>query len=59
MRQVVFFSLVFLISCHQSNTPDRKGNTKEAFADHWKYVGVAVDEPGYTIWETAPGIIDR
>jgi len=27
---------------------------EKTFADKWKYVGVAVDEPGYTIWGTSP-----
>ena len=27
---------------------------KRTFADHWKFVGVAVEEPGYTIWGTSP-----
>ena len=27
---------------------------KKSFADHWDLVGVAVEEPGYTIWRTSP-----
>ena len=27
-------------------------------ADHWQYVGIAVEEPGYTIWGTSPIIGD-
>ena len=27
---------------------------KKSFADHWEFVGVAVEEPGYTIWGTSP-----
>ncbi|MCK5821755.1 MAG: glycoside hydrolase family protein [Bacteroidales bacterium] len=26
----------------------------EAFADQWEFVGIAVEEPGYTIWGTSP-----
>ncbi len=26
----------------------------QSFADGWEYVGVAVEEPGYTIWGTSP-----
>ena len=33
----------------------KKGKT---FADHWKFVGIAVEEPGYTIWGTSPIIGD-
>jgi hypothetical protein len=25
-----------------------------SFADHWEFVGIAVQEPGYTIWGTSP-----
>ena len=31
---------------------------KKTFADHWEYVGIAVSEPGYTIWGTSPIIGD-
>lgn len=27
---------------------------KNNFADNWEFVGVAVEEPGYTIWGTSP-----
>ena len=30
----------------------------KTFADQWDYVGVAIDEPGYTIWGTSPIIGD-
>ncbi len=26
----------------------------ETFADNWKFAGIAVEEPGYTIWGTSP-----
>ncbi|MFK5974315.1 MAG: glycoside hydrolase family protein [Flavobacteriaceae bacterium] len=26
----------------------------KTFADHWEFVGIAVEEPGYTIWGTSP-----
>lgn len=29
---------------------------RNTFADHWEFVGVAVQEPGYTIWGTSPVI---
>jgi|GEM_PF-756506 len=29
-----------------------------SFADQWEYVGVAVEEPGYTIWGTSPTLGD-
>jgi len=27
---------------------------KSTFADHWEFVGPAIEEPGYTIWGTSP-----
>ena len=27
---------------------------QETFADHWEFVGIAVEEPGFTIWGTSP-----
>ncbi|MEN8248295.1 MAG: glycoside hydrolase family protein [Bacteroidota bacterium] len=39
----------FLANCQS------KDNT---FADHWEFVGIAVEEPGYTIWGTSPIIGD-
>lgn len=27
---------------------------KKDFAAHWEYVGIAVEQPGYTIWGTSP-----
>ena len=33
-------------------------DSQETFADHWQYVGIAVEEPGYTIWGTSPIIGD-
>ncbi len=30
----------------------------KTFADRWEYIGIAVEEPGYTIWGTSPVIGD-
>jgi len=27
---------------------------EKILADHWKYIGIAVEEPGYTVWGTSP-----
>ena len=32
---------------------------KKTFADHWRFVGIAVDEPSYTIWGTSPIMDDN
>ncbi|RLD93701.1 MAG: hypothetical protein DRJ29_08065 [Bacteroidetes bacterium] len=49
---IAFTLLLILIncSCNQYN----KGSSGTTFADNWKFVGVAVEEPGYTIWGTSP-----
>lgn len=39
----LFIIVTFIVKAQNKN-----------FADHWKYVGVAVEEPGYTIWGTSP-----
>ncbi|MCR8668210.1 glycoside hydrolase family protein [Aestuariibaculum sp. M13] len=31
----------------------------KSFADQWEFVGIAVEEPGYTIWGTSPIIDDN
>ena len=28
--------------------------TEKTFADQWKFTGIAIEEPGYTIWGTSP-----
>jgi hypothetical protein len=47
---VVAFVILFSISNAQQ--------TKNEFAQNWEYVGIAVEEPGYTIWGCSP-IIDE
>lgn len=37
-----------------SSVQQNKVSTAQTFADHWEFVGVAVEEPGYTIWGTSP-----
>src|SRR3546814_18552258 len=36
-----------------------KAQSNQSFADHWEYVGLAVEEPGYTIRGTSPVIDDE
>ncbi|MBI9062233.1 MAG: glycoside hydrolase family protein [Marinilabiliaceae bacterium] len=50
-------SLAFILLswCIYIPTSAQSGNV---FADRWAYIGVAVEEPGYTIWGTSP-IIDE
>ncbi len=49
----VFFSLNTFVYAQIDNRVEKK-----TFADHWQYIGVAVSEPGYTIWGTSPIIGD-
>jgi hypothetical protein len=43
-----FFTILILIPASITWSQNR------SFADHWKFIGVAVSEPGYTIWGTSP-----
>lgn len=47
---ILFLIGTFFFSPNQIND-FRSPNT---FADNWEFVGIAVDEPGYTIWGTSP-----
>ena len=49
---LLFASIVFFLNTY-SNAQENK-----TFADQWEYVGIAVEEPGYTIWGTSPIIGD-
>lgn len=44
---LLFTQLNFLL-------PDEYAEKKENFADNWEYIGIAVEEPGYTVWGTSP-----
>lgn len=46
-----YLSLLFIIFL---STAKGFAQQKISFADKWDYVGVAVEEPGYTIWGTSP-----
>jgi hypothetical protein len=52
MRLLLFFCIFFIHQniYSQKESPDQKQN----FADNWHYIGVAVSEPGYTIWGSSP-----
>ncbi|PZX49372.1 glycoside hydrolase family protein [Algoriphagus chordae] len=39
--------------------PTKLSAQQKQFADQWEYVGIAVEEPGYTIWGTSPVIDDE
>ena len=47
----LFFSILFLCSIPAYAQ-------HETFADRWEFIGIAVEEPGYTIWGTSPVIGD-
>ena len=44
---ILFFPFVILAS-------DSDSKEKATFADQWEFIGIAVEEPGYTIWGTSP-----
>lgn len=50
MRIFLFFSFLYL-SVFVS------AQATKSFSEEWKYIGIAVEEPGYTIWGSSP-IID-
>jgi hypothetical protein len=48
-------AIIALFLCmHQSNGQSNKDKGESVFADHWEFVGKALEEPGYTIWGTSP-----
>ena len=53
----IFFFSFFPFIQYVHSQIDTVGK-KRTFADHWQYFGIAVSEPGYTIWGTSP-IIDN
>lgn len=48
----IFLIILLISSTLISSDPSLK--KKKSFADQWEYVGIAVSEPGYTIWGTSP-----
>jgi len=46
--------IVILFSSFTLFVSDSHLKKKESFADQWEYIGIAVFEPGYTIWGTSP-----
>lgn len=47
---LLFAQLYFLL-------PDENAEKKN-FADNWQYTGIAIEEPGYTVWGTSPIVGD-
>ncbi len=53
--KVLAMILVFGITCSTNAVcQSLKKEKGKSFADQWEYVGIAVEEPGYTIWGTSP-----
>jgi hypothetical protein len=48
---MIKFSLLFCICLLFQWTLNAQ---EQSFADQWEFVGVAVEEPGYTVWGTSP-----
>lgn len=50
--------IICLFGCVFHGQNDIYAQSDSTFAEHWKYIGIAVQEPGYTIWGTSP-IVDN
>ena len=50
----------FLVLITQLNflLPNEYAEKKKNFADYWQYTGIAIEEPGYTVWGTSPIVGD-
>ena len=46
---ILFLYIPLIVFANDSDSKEKK-----TFADRWEYVGIAVSEPGYTIWGTSP-----
>lgn len=58
---VIFKTIVFILISTLTNYAfgqQNEGFSDSTFADNWEYVGIAVEEPGYTIWGSSPIIDD-
>lgn len=47
---LITFLCAGYVQAQEKNTEKKQ----DTFADRWEYVGIAVEEPGYTIWGTSP-----
>ena len=47
-------SILLLIIGSLCALPCLNAQTKQSFADHWQFKGVAVQEPGYFLWGASP-----
>ncbi len=48
-----------IFTAYQSLNSDAQAKaSQKTFADKWEYVGIAVNEPGYTVWGSSPIIGD-
>ena len=48
---IIFLLITFQNTCSQE--------IQKTFAESWEYIGIAVEEPGYTIWGSSPVIDDE
>ena len=48
---ILAFGILFSTNAVCQSFKEEKG---QSFADQWEYVGIAVEESGYTIWGTSP-----
>jgi len=58
MKTLTVLFLTYLSLFQYACSQNDQVKEKENFTDHWQYIGVAVSEPGYTVWGTSPIIDD-
>ena len=58
MKTLIFFLFSFLSFTQYVHSQTDNVEKKKKFADYWQYIGIAVSEPGYTVWGTSPIIGD-
>ena len=55
MRKYISFCVfIVFILCVQKSASQTTAFRKDSFADHWQYVGIAIEEPGFHIWGSSP-----
>jgi len=54
MNILVLVAYSFLLAIMGSSRYGYESTSVLTFADRWNFVGIAVSEPGYTIWGTSP-----
>ena len=54
IKQITLMLLVFIGALTNIQGQNTENKPAKSFADQWEFVGIAVEELGYTIWGTSP-----